>query len=1763
MMKKKQIFLKTIVAITLLSAMLVSLLLGMTNAEYLKSLSKKFDIELKPDLMLEYYLLDADTITSAYANYNPERGKYKNAKSFQQKIIIGKANSVKLENTAGADKIDIFLGDDVIYQIKIPVSETGYYTLNFTSEFLFADADEPTYRDSNKFVEDDFFTISHQYAVGCEVINSENRGSTVVFPTSKPAASSGLDMESRVFANNEYYKMPYYVADSAFQWKTLCPSRAENVKLSFKVTEEDVTNGYVVWAWELTGLKGGREYNFICKSLSAEKIMDLEGVSSSKPYFMLPSTRVTNNQVKIYGQVHPDDTNEDTVPDKSPADNGMDGTGYYERRGSSTPGITDYSAGRGTYVTEATSNSLGLRAETLGSGVLVDSTQNWYFDNPVSLMVPIKNVKYNTTYKVTFDMSVARQGTAGPNKSITSYNIRNDTESIVRYVRNGETVTSKTGEAAKNWWDYAEFQNIFNRPDKDALYHSDYSAPDNSDSNTVFYSYFHANTSAIDSTTEVQNVDYKSNNKTYSKSFTASRLSTGDLKSGLTSGITYANKGYQNEPLVKYDEVLDFYNFCNDTSKRNYPDLTTSTSVNDTYSIDYFNNKEVNADSTSMRNFFNAIQHTEINGQNAIRWITFYNTTFSFNIPESSNGSVNLDELYWVWAIHALEYESFYNIRIDNLRIEEVVEYTSSIAQNGVTIGGSQIGTAHMDSRGVGTGGEDNGVFNNYKGWNSTGQNFQARFHDPNKYMVNGNIYAPIIDAKKLPAAPGGGNGPNDYKIALSGWAVLKGGVQKYVWSADGGVTWHDMTFNGSSDTSVISEAQKGINQTTKQQTDDVAGGFIYNVFTNEDAVNNNFSNGTLIADISPYKHQADIDIIIAAVPEANNNFRCEILKIMNYNSANFYVSSLTKVKSDITVGSKSTTLEYDDSDFSISSATTGNSDIYNSGSCYAKYYPTFGRGVFTNQTAMSSRIDYTNLQTTCSDIPVKKELNIVGGIVCNRGVYSYEFSVDGGKTWTPIKHRNAYYTDGTNAFYKDSEGKYRYKSDDTVYNGDKDSITYNSDFDLTYGDGATETYEKLLYKFITRSTANDHAYFQGANGDFDEGGTRLFIDLSAYEGQIVDVIVAAKPNFQYAGINNITDAKTDIYLPIAKIDNVAVYGENGTFYSRIHTVYVDRDSASNRRKITPVNEDPIDKSYLNCSDNFAATNKGGTAVIGDKFSYTIFEVNNVNPRHMRFYNNSLNEMMSGGKITIDGYVMCHGGVKQYKFSLDGGKQWTVINDAGIDITSSAGEMYANSKKSDSTFALPDDGRKGDFCCTSPATDYAVGDYSDNDVYFQHALEFNLPALPAGSERNLLVVAEGNIDSDGDGEGNLYPVLAMKLKFKYKDGESSQYGYYRSTKRNGTAATDIRGGWVSENQSWSFTPRGGATDVNDNNTFNRMTVPVTQTGDFNLNLSHNMLSASTDKTWVEAEKRYKAENEGLQLYKYVSKSDYDGEIVTGAKVSARLYMDRKHFVQGEAIEVDWSLTAGSKFVNNALSGVTISIVSAEWKNASGNRHSLQFYSIPEGSHPTENSKSKSGSVTFQYDPDKGFNAGLPQHLRELPPGKYSIIMLNHGNNIELQWGDKDSTTGAADNHYKSWELARMDDIYIHPSDASLDITVLHDEGDETCFSNVNQLFNYSTEDDRIAGRYTVNPFVNSEITIPITVTEADVKRGYIILDINYTELLYKSITAPDEVTSGDKTTITVKRPGEKDQVHTKYPFTSVSYRSYPTLGTTPLVKRTS
>ena len=1691
----KQNFFKVLIALVVLTSVLLSALLGVSKAEYFKTLSKKVNLDLKPDLVLEYYLYDYDDHESRTTDdLKPEFGSYKNAEQITQMIKIGRpdSSSKMLQNDDDADLETAFYGKDIVYQIKIPVTETGYYTLNFTSEFI--RFTNPTLKPNDEYIEQDYYTTSYRKAVGCEVLNVENTNN---YETYKFGTPTPLDLAERVFANKVFYEKQGYTADSAFQWKTLSPTRSESVKLSFKVNKEDVDNGYVVWMWELTGLRGNAGYTLSCDHLEIEKIMELDGSTSKRdsdaPYFMTPKTTITNAQIRVLGK----------VSDEEKAA-GADGTGNYERRGSVVPGKTSYSDGRGSYVTEATPNSVGMRIETLNSGVLVNNKTTWYYDNPTSFQIPIKNIKYDTTYKVTFDFSVARQGNLAPSQLDTS---------------------SKYDTSDTNMWDYTNYDKILNRTNLAPEFNSGHGSNEN---NSYFFSYLHDDIASLDSNKNIHKVTQSNSSKTID--FNATRITNAEHITG-SQKLYYKYKQHQGEALTKYNGILDY---SGASSSHNYLNMVSSTTVNDTYSIEYFNSGgDANLDSTLMRNHFNAVQHTEINGQVAINWLTFYNTTFSFNIDgdahqkKDANGNllyldengdetttvtdkpaynIDINNLNWVWAIDALEYECFYNIRIDNIRIQEVVEYSSMIDLNGLKIADKVESTEYdADHYGTGlTGGADASVFNNFKGYNNIGQNYQAKRNDTKtdgtkKHMSVGNIYAPIFDAKRMSAkAPQTADGkphPDDYKIRLSGWAVLNGGVSKYVFSIDGGYTWYDMTFEGTSDSSadLFAKAQEGIHQNTYLQSYANYGkGTTHDFyFDKQDALNDNFGNFALTADLTDFKNQADLDIIIAAVPYVNEDLRCEIIRIINYNSANTYVSKLDSISSDIETSTGILTVTNDK--MAYNTATSGTSTHKK-----AHYYPVFERGSYDNRLsansitstnrpmAKSENIDFSTIRTTYSDIPVKTQLTLKGVILCSQGVYAYEYSIDGGKTWKECTYTMTGFTAGTDYYNID------YKADDKEYHSG----------------------ENLMYKFITRNLAigNKQNYMPSNSGKFSTDASAISIDLSAYKGQVVDIIVAAKPNYLHNYVSRYSGdpRTTDIHLPIAKIDNVAVYGATGTFYTHLNSVSFDGEIIE--PTYLDADDKPLNRVTKSTSDSTVTVTPqwdlGYSAKDGKEFSYTIFEPNNVNALHARFYNNEVNEVQSGSRIVLNGYTVMQGQIQKYMYTIDGGETWNEIYRPSNTANSNDNISYA--KQSDSDFSNFNNTYYGDGC----------------------ELEFSIPALPEGTEINLTVIAVNNNDDRA-------PVFSIKLKMK---DENVGYFYNCNSNVHRSSGNYVNNSAIS--QYFSFQGSWYPTY--------KMTFPVEREGVHTLSFDTHI---DIYNSVTESNPSSASENMVINYRNLTVTTSYenfrDDLIVVGSDAprsdtnhypgwafgegSVNMAVSQTHYESGEKMKITYSWDVINYHYKNdsytkehrpAINGAYILLYPVNNIGTLNGGKPCRTFAF-EGLNMVTGAVDRQGApssfstisagrtdispyTTRSIQPETTFEFDLTG----LPAGQYKLMFLNFGPPDLNTWYLPHMATNFSGNAHQL--LTDEIDITIsNPKsrERKMSAAIVHDEtakGQERFYASNERITNlYTSTDSRVddnARWETSNAYDSSKVELFFNATAEDVKRGYVVLAFDLDDL---------------------------------------------------------
>ena len=112
--------------------------------------------------------------------------------------------------------------------------------------------------------------------------------------------------------------------------------------------------------------------------------------------------------------------------------------------------------------------------------------------------------------------------------------------------------------------------------------------------------------------------------------------------------------------------------------------------------------------------------------------------------------------------------------------------------------------------------------------------------------------------------------------LVVTGWTAVNGGVEKYVWSVDGGATWNNVVFHNKSEFSAIGSAHLGVANAQ------ISG---YGTIDTSATPNSLYGSGIgfepdkasgIAADLSAYSGQT-VDVIFAAVPNADNDTLCLI----------------------------------------------------------------------------------------------------------------------------------------------------------------------------------------------------------------------------------------------------------------------------------------------------------------------------------------------------------------------------------------------------------------------------------------------------------------------------------------------------------------------------------------------------------------------------------------------------------------------------------------------------------------------------------------------------------------------------------------------------------------------------------------------------------------------------------------------------------------------------------------------------------------------
>jgi hypothetical protein len=117
--------------------------------------------------------------------------------------------------------------------------------------------------------------------------------------------------------------------------------------------------------------------------------------------------------------------------------------------------------------------------------------------------------------------------------------------------------------------------------------------------------------------------------------------------------------------------------------------------------------------------------------------------------------------------------------------------------------------------------------------------------------------------------------------ITLSGWVIAEGGVEKYVWSADGGKTWNEAPLYKRSAFEAATDAHfsavTDISTTNYVINDQAAS----NVNVRFQGSKTGAESSGIVADLSAFAGQT-VDLTFAAVPKADSNSLCILIHLQN-----------------------------------------------------------------------------------------------------------------------------------------------------------------------------------------------------------------------------------------------------------------------------------------------------------------------------------------------------------------------------------------------------------------------------------------------------------------------------------------------------------------------------------------------------------------------------------------------------------------------------------------------------------------------------------------------------------------------------------------------------------------------------------------------------------------------------------------------------------------------------------------------------------------
>ncbi len=167
---------------------------------------------------------------------------------------------------------------------------------------------------------------------------------------------------------------------------------------------------------------------------------------------------------------------------------------------------------------------------------------------------------------------------------------------------------------------------------------------------------------------------------------------------------------------------------------------------------------------------------------------------------------------------------------------------------------------------------------NNAQGYSASNVHYFSRVDAINGFGPSGSSSAAYDmgsnDKTGIARIVYNGASTEDKKLVMAGWSLVEGGIEKYVWSADGGKTWNDVVFVGISS---ASDASSGMLT------------YCANKYGSEVDFSPNTANscyqtslgtvGGLGADLSAFAGQT-VDVTFAVVPATDTDSLCILLHI-------------------------------------------------------------------------------------------------------------------------------------------------------------------------------------------------------------------------------------------------------------------------------------------------------------------------------------------------------------------------------------------------------------------------------------------------------------------------------------------------------------------------------------------------------------------------------------------------------------------------------------------------------------------------------------------------------------------------------------------------------------------------------------------------------------------------------------------------------------------------------------------------------------------